>query len=116
MIIGHEKELKRHVFESPEVKDAAMKVLISPENGWQDHVMRIVELEEAGYTPRHIHDWPHINYVVEGRGVLHLDGRDTVVEAGSFAYLPAGSLHQFKNDGQGPFRFICIVPKEGHSV
>jgi quercetin dioxygenase-like cupin family protein len=36
------------------------------------------------------------------------------VEAGSYAYVPADKLHQFRNAGDGMFRFICIVPKEGH--
>jgi len=60
------------------------------------------------------HDWPHINYIVEGRGVLHVDGRDTPIESGSYAFVPAGSTHQFRNAGSGRFRFICIVPTEGH--
>jgi quercetin dioxygenase-like cupin family protein len=116
MIIGHENVLEKHIVDSPEVKNAMMKVLISPENGWKDHVMRIIELDEGGYTPRHTHAWPHINYVVEGRGLLHLEGHDTKLETGSFAYVPAGQLHQYKNEGKGFFRFICIVPAEGHSV
>ena len=116
MIVGHEKDIDVHVFDSPDVKKAAMKALISQSEGWQDHVMRIIELGEGGYTPRHTHDWPHINYVLEGQGLLHLEGQDTLLETGSFAYVPAGSLHQFTNTGKGIFRFICIVPTQGHVV
>ena len=114
MIVAHENDLEAGVIDSPEVKNAAMKVLISPEQGWSDYVMRIIELDEGGFSPRHAHDWPHINFVVEGSGTLHVDGKDHAVRAGSYAYVPAGSLHQFQNAGQGPFRFICIVPKHGH--
>jgi len=114
MIVAQEKDVQAMVMESPEVKAAAMKALISPQQGWEGYVMRVIELGEGGYSPRHTHDWPHINYVLEGSGSLHINGKDTAIEAGSYAYVPAGSLHQYKNEGGGMFRFICIVPEEGH--
>ncbi|MBS4537634.1 cupin domain-containing protein [Clostridium sp. D2Q-11] len=114
MIVSNEKDIKGVEVKNPEVKNAVMKALISPKEGWDGHVMRVMEVGEEGYTPRHSHPWPHINYMLEGKGVLHIDGEDHEVEAGSFAYVPADKLHQFKNVGEGKFRFICIVPEEGH--
>ena len=114
MIVSNEKDVHAIVMESPEVKAAAMKALISPQEGWEGHVMRVVELGEGGYSPKHAHEWPHINYILEGKGSLHINGEDNSLEAGSYAYVPAGTLHQYKNEGSGTFRFICIVPEEGH--
>jgi quercetin dioxygenase-like cupin family protein len=114
MIVANEKDLHAMVLESSEVKNAAMKVLITPKEGWEGYVMRVIELDEDGYSPKHTHQWPHINYILEGKGILHLDGKDLPLEAGSYAYVPAGALHQYKNKGNVKFRFICIVPQEGH--
>lgn len=114
MIVSHKRDVEGKKIENPEVKNALMKVLVSPKEGWKGHVMRVVELEEGGYTPRHTHPWPHINYVIGGKGVLHIDGEDNEIEAGSFAYVPSGKLHQFMNKGKERFEFICIVPEEGH--
>jgi quercetin dioxygenase-like cupin family protein len=114
MIIAHEKEAQANLINSPAVKHAAMKVLVGPAQGWSDYVMRIVELNADGFSPKHTHPWPHINYMLEGRGVLEMDGREHPVEQGAYAYIPGGCEHQFRNAGQGKFRFICIVPKEGH--
>jgi quercetin dioxygenase-like cupin family protein len=114
MIIANENGIEAKPIENPEVKNAAMKVLISPAEGWAGHFMRVIELGADGYTPRHAHQWPHINYILEGQGVLHVDGKDQTVSAGSYAYVPAGSEHQFRNGSEGLFRFICIVPEEGH--
>ena len=82
MIIAHEKDTAGHHLESPEVKNVTMKVLVSPEQGWQDHVMRL----------------------------------DPPVSPGTYAFVPSGCRHQFRNAGDDTFRFICIVPKEGHQI
>ena len=113
-MVGHLKDLVAKQLNSPLVKNAGMKVLVSPEEGWDSHVMRVVELNKDGYSPKHNHPWPHINYMIEGNGILMIDGVDHVVSAGSYAFVPGGSLHQFRNNGEVPFKFICIVPKEGH--
>jgi quercetin dioxygenase-like cupin family protein len=52
--------------------------------------------------------------MVEGSGVLMIEGEKHPVTQGSYAFVPANADHQFRNTGQAPFRFICIVPKEGH--
>lgn len=114
MIVGHEKDVDANLMNAPEIKDAAMKALVSPEEGWDDHVMRVVEVGADGYTPFHTHPWPHINYILEGEGFLHMDGQDHAVTQGSYAFVPGGIKHQFKNAGKEQFKFICIVPKEGH--
>ncbi len=114
MIVSHKHKVQPVIIEHSEVKDAMMKVLLSPDQGWKGHVMRVFELGNEGHTPRHSHPWPHINYIISGKGILHLDGENHHLEAGSYAYVPAGKLHQFMNNGEEKFEFICIVPEEGH--
>jgi quercetin dioxygenase-like cupin family protein len=114
MIVGNFNELVAKEVNSPLAKDAAMKVLVTPENGWEGHVMRVVELKEGGYSPKHEHDWPHINYIIEGEGTLLIEDVIHPLKAGGFAYVPANTLHQFSNAGEGMFKFICIVPEKGH--
>jgi mannose-6-phosphate isomerase-like protein (cupin superfamily) len=36
------------------------------------------------------------------------------ITAGSYAYVPQDTIHQFKNIGSIPLKFICIVPEMGH--
>ncbi|MGD9211868.1 MAG: cupin domain-containing protein [Desulfobacteraceae bacterium] len=114
MIVADEKETPANIFNHPDALNAKMKVLVGPHQGWSDYVMRMVELDVDGYTPCHNHDWPHINYIVEGNGILHVDGNDTEISSGSYAFIPVGAVHQFKNTGTDKLRFICIVPKNGH--
>lgn len=114
MIISHEKEVSSTKITHPEAKDAFMQTLISPKEGWAGYVMRVFQLEEGGYSPKHTHAWPHINYILEGKGTLFLENKENIIEQGSYAYVPSNELHQFRNTGNGPLKFICIVPEEGH--
>lgn len=50
MIVGNFNELIAKPITSPEAKNAAMKVLVSPNEGWEGHVMRVVELEPGILT------------------------------------------------------------------
>jgi quercetin dioxygenase-like cupin family protein len=115
MSIGHKENLEKKPVTHPEAKEATMQVLISPNEGWEGYVMRIFEVAPGGFTPRHNHPWPHINYIIRGKATLHLNGEENALSPGSYAYVPAGALHQFRNTGDEPFEFICIVPEEGHA-
>ncbi len=115
-MVGHINDLAAKTIESTEVKHASIKVLVSPKEGWDGYVMRVLHVEKDGYTPKHSHPWPHINYIIEGDGELMIDGVYHKISAGSYAYVPGGALHQFKNIGDTRFSFICIVPEEGHKV
>jgi quercetin dioxygenase-like cupin family protein len=77
--------------------------------------MRILTIEAGGHSPRHQHPWPHINYVIEGKGELYHAGETSTIGPGSVAYLPADTDHQFRNTGSKPLKFICIVPREGEA-
>ncbi len=114
MIVGNLKDLEAKELISPEIKNARMKVLVSPENGWDDYVMRVIEVEKDGYTPKHAHPWPHINYIISGKAELMIDHQIYPITQESYAYVPKDTIHQFRNVGEDTFKFICIVPKEGH--
>jgi len=116
MIIGNINELQGKKLESDLVKNALMKVLVSPNEGWDGYVMRVVELGKDGFTPKHSHDWPHINYVIEGDGEILIGENYTKVNSGSFAFVPNNTLHQYRNTSDKVFKFICIVPEIGHKM
>lgn len=116
MIVSNVKDVPAIKVENDETKFISMKALVSPKEGWEGYVMREVEVLEGGYTPKHKHPWQHINYMLEGEGELMIDGKINKVKAGSFAFVPPGVLHQFRNAGKSVFKFICIVPEEGHKI
>jgi len=89
------------------------RVLIGPDQGARNFVMREFTLGVGGSTPYHTHAWEHEVYVVAGSGtVVSADGT-TPVSAGDYVFVPPRDEHQFKNSGEDPFAFLCVVPPEG---
>ena len=113
MFISHRDDIEGKKFSGETVKGVTKQVLIGAEQGWDDYVMRLFTVEPGGYSPRHAHEWPHIIYIVEGEGTLHVDGKDHSVRAGSVAFVDGGKEHQLTQRGNGKFVFMCMVPPEG---
>ena len=94
------------------VRDASKAVPMNAEV-WPEHVVRVFRLKPGGFTPRHSHDWEHVNYIMKGRGRLTIDGQANEVAAGDFAFVPPNANHQFENPFDEELEFICIVPERG---
>ncbi|MBQ2777000.1 MAG: cupin domain-containing protein [Peptococcaceae bacterium] len=115
MFVGNYKDLPKIDMTPGGAKGAVKQVVIGPEQGWEDHVMRIMTLDVDGYSPTHTHDWPHINYVISGTGSVMISGQEYPVEQGTCAYVPSNEEHCFVNKGAVPLEFICIVPLRGEA-
>lgn len=68
----------------------------------------------GGGPPPHIHHREAESfYVVEGEMSFWVDGEKSVVHAGSFAHMPIGSLHAFRNESKTPTRMIITIIPAG---
>jgi len=75
--------------------------------------MRQFVIEPGGNTPWHAHDWEHVIYVLEGKGALVTDGRETPFSAGDALLVEPDEEHNFVNKGDGDLEFLCVVPLRG---
>ena len=87
--------------------------VIGPSQGWPEHTLRVFRIAAGGQTPHHQHDWEHVNYIVAGKGSLTIGEQTHRLNAGDYAYVPPNTMHQFRNDSDAEFEFICIVPNRG---
>ena len=95
------------------VKGASKANVIGPDDGWRENTMRVFRLTAKGFTPRHQHDWEHVNYVIKGKGQLRIGGEVHELKEKDFAFVPPNAEHQFENPYDEDFEFICIVPDRG---
>ena len=112
-VVGKKSDVAATPMAGDGVEGVVKRVLVSPAQGWDGWVMRLFDIDPGGHTPKHAHDWPHVNFVASGRGELYLGGEDYALEAGSYAFVPAGLEHQFRAAAHEPLSLVCIVPEAG---
>jgi mannose-6-phosphate isomerase-like protein (cupin superfamily) len=83
-------------------------------DGWRlhedDELGVIEELVPAGKTeiPHRHTATSQVFVILAGRARMRLDGRTLDLTPGDSLHVPAGVLHQFRNDGAEPVRFLVI--------
>jgi mannose-6-phosphate isomerase-like protein (cupin superfamily) len=50
-----------------------------------------------------------IYYILEGKGIMHIDDEKETVNPGQVIYIPANSKQYIENIGNNELKFLCIV-------
>ncbi len=111
MKVLHYTEADSQTFNSDIVKGVTGRVVIGKADKADNFCMRVFTIEPGGNTPRHTHEWEHEIFVHEGKGQLFRDGAFHNVTSGDVIFVPGNEEHQFKNESDKPFTFVCLVPK-----
>ena len=105
-------EIEQQRVDMPGSKDCQVRWLIGPRDGAPNFAMRQFEVAATGFTPRHSHPYEHEVYVLEGIGTI-AEGEDWhAIKAGDIIYVAPNEVHQFKNTGNVPLKFLCLVPND----
>jgi len=88
------------------------QVPIGVADGAPNFSFRVFTVIPGGHTPYHIHDSEHLNYVIQGDGVLvDESGNEHPVRAGEFALVTPNEKHQYRNTSMSEdLKMICAVP------
>jgi len=92
------------------------RVLVGPDDGAPNLAIRRFELAPGGSVPKHTNEVEHEQYVLEGEYVVGIDGEEHTVAAGDSIFIPAGTVHWYRNDGDEPGAFICAVPNGDDAI
>ena len=60
----------------------------------------------------HRHAHPEIYYILEGQGVITIEGKEYPVRRGTAVFIPGGADHETQNIGNDLFRFLYIFPAD----
>lgn len=89
------------------------QIPISREIGTPNFSFRVFTIEPGGHTPFHKHPFEHLNYIIDGTGVLVSDNSEQQLRKGDFALILPDEMHQYKNSSKNKsLVMICAVPKE----
>ena len=97
----------------PAGKDREFRFVINPDAGCKD-VTQFVGLIPPGRAPTHHHLYDEVIYVLDGDGVLHVEGQaDTPITSGTCIYLPPPTQHCLENTGTRPLRVLGVFHPAG---
>jgi quercetin dioxygenase-like cupin family protein len=103
--------------EIPTMEGAAgicKQVPLSRHDGAPTFCFRVFTLDPGGHTPYHTHPNEHLNYVIQGSGVIvTASGEERSIEKGDFALILPDEKHQYRNtSATDAMVVICAVPIE----
>ena len=94
---------------------ALSKPLAAPDTLNTRHLdYRISMYQPMAYVKRHSHKvQEQVYHVLEGEGLMHIDGKDHVVRRHDFIYLPPGVAHAIENTGTSDLIFLVVTSPVG---
>lgn len=96
----------------PASPNREFRYLVNQDVGCLD-VTQFVGLIPPGRANMHSHTYDEVVYVLDGRGMLHLDGEEAPLEAGSCIHLPPFVEHCLENVGEEPMRVLGVFHPSG---
>lgn len=90
---------------------ALSKALVGPVNAGSRRLdFRISHYAPMAYVEEHAHKvQEQVYYVLEGEGVLTMDGEAHLMRANDYVYLPPGVRHGLSNTGTTGLVFLVIT-------
>lgn len=76
-------------------------------------VTQFVGLIPPGRAPDHYHEYDEVIYVLQGEGVLEIDGEQAALRPGSCVHLPRRLVHCLANTGEGELRVLGVFRPAG---
>ena len=106
-------------------------VLVDESRGAPTFAIRRFTLAPGAEVPKHTNEVEHEQYVLDGEYVVGIgeasatpredgetvDGEEEhTVRAGDSLLIPAGTVHWYRNAGDEPGAFICVVPNGDDAI
>ena len=71
----------------------------------------IAEVEPGGGSRKpHRHEQPEIYLILEGTGILMLDGKESAVTAGTAVFIPGNAEHALRNESDADLKLLYVFP------
>jgi len=94
----------------PGATGCKVRWLVDEQDGAPTFALRQFEVAPGGFTPRHSHPYEHEVFVLEGEGEILEADLPRPLRPGTVVYVAPDELHQFRNTGPTPLKFLCLVP------
>ena len=89
---------------------AKRRWLLTKEKGAPNFTVAFVEVASGGSTISHSHPYEHAMYFLEGVGELLESNGTSPISPWEFIYITPDELHQIRNTGKKPLKFLSVEP------
>lgn len=113
MKVNHVEQVAAAPVTMPGAHGCTVRWLVGQPDGAPNFAMRQFEVAPGGYTPKHSHPYEHEVFVLEGEGIVLEGNTAHPLHAGDVIYVAPDDVHQFRNTGSRPMKFLCMVPHVG---
>jgi quercetin dioxygenase-like cupin family protein len=96
-------------------QNTTIQVLISSSEG-PNFALRKFSMQKGGGMPRHTNTVEHEQYVLRGQATITIGDQTHQVKAGDVVFIAEGAIHSYKNSGDEPFEFLCIIPNKEDKI
>jgi quercetin dioxygenase-like cupin family protein len=110
MKVSHYEQVAKSPVTMEGAVGCQVRWLVDEAQGAPNFAMRQFEVAPGGYTPKHSHPYEHEVFVLEGAGVVLEGDAEHPLAAGDFVLVTPNEVHQFRNTGSTPLKFLCMVP------
>jgi quercetin dioxygenase-like cupin family protein len=101
----------RDVLATEPMPGVKKRIVIGPDEGAQNFIMRVFEVAPGLTSPDHTHPWEHEVFILAGEGAARdRDGKETAIGEGMALFIPSGEKHCLINKGKDVLRFVCVIP------
>ena len=114
--------MKKYVFNPDEgitgelhARMGIYRIVIDKETAGAKHFALLVNTTNPGVTGEaHTHtDVEHGFFILEGRGVIEINGKNSEVGPGTSIFVPAKAAHKLTCSGNTPLRYIVLYAPPG---
>ena len=110
MKLNHYEQVPSVPVEMQGAQGCQVRWLVGEPDGAPNFAMRQFEIAPGGHTPKHSHPYEHEVFVLAGAGLVLEGDQPRPLHAGDVLYVAPDEVHQFRNTGDEPLKFLCLVP------
>jgi len=110
MKINHFESVEQKPVDMEGAAGCRVRSLLSAADGTPTFAMRQFEVAPGGHTPKHHHPYEHEVFVLEGEGAVIEGDLEHPLAAGDVVFVSPDDVHQFRNTGDRPLKFLCLIP------
>jgi quercetin dioxygenase-like cupin family protein len=112
MNVKHSESVPEQAVDMEGAQGCRVRWLMGESDGAPTFAMRQFVIEPGGHTPKHHHPYEHEVYVLDGDGVVVEGDTEHAICGGDVILVVPDEVHQFRNTGSQPMRFLCLIPND----